>query len=121
MISTPSAGQVLEILDSESGVWRLGRCMQIVDDDQYRIHYEGWSSNFDETVRASRVRVQRPLGALPSKRRRTQTSKISDDQPPIKPKINLPVLVKDDEFYFEANNGPIRGIVIENDPFKERI
>ena len=98
MMSTLTAGQDLEIFDAESGVWRLGRSVQIVEDDEYRIHYNGWSSSFDETVPASRVRVPRPLASVAfSKRQRIQTSKISDDQPPLKPTIKPPFLVKDDD------------------------
>ena len=40
-----------------NGSWYAATVLELMDDGQVRIHYEGWSDNYDEVVPRSRIRA----------------------------------------------------------------
>ena len=47
-----------EVLALWEGAWWPAEVLQVYDDGQSKIHYQGWGSEWDEVV--SRARLQRP-------------------------------------------------------------
>ena len=111
-------GQEIEVLDSESGVWRLGTCLQVCN-DEFLVHYKGWSKTFDETVNASCIRV--PALKPQTKRTRSKPFRFIESQYKIDPSIKPAFLVKDDTFHFRINDQVVTGTVNINDPFNEMV
>jgi len=48
----------MKCLPSGKGAWWPAEVLQVYDDGQIKIHYQGWGSEWDEVV--SRARLQRP-------------------------------------------------------------
>ena len=90
-----------------------------VSNDEYLVHYKGWSKTFDETVNASCIR--KPSLKPRTKRTRSKPLRFTDSQHKIDPAIKPAFLVKDDTFHFRVNDQVVMGTVDINDPFNEMI
>jgi hypothetical protein len=66
-----------------SGTWYEAQILAVLPSSQYKIHYVGWGSNYDETVGPSRMRA-RVGGSAPSSTIAATTTTTSSAKPPPK-------------------------------------